>query len=477
MTAALNDLSIAQAGAMLRSGALTAVGLAQQTLDRVAALDPALHAFITVTADRAMADAAAADAAFARGEDKGPLHGIPYGLKDIIDTRGIRTTCHSKLLVDHVPQADAHCQTLLARGGGVLVGKLATHEFAMGGPSFDLPFPPARNPWNLEHTPGGSSSGAGAAVAAGLLRTAIGSDTGGSIRLPAGYCGVVGLKPTYGLVSRRGAWPLSYTLDHVGPLSWSVEDCALTMQVIAGHDPADPASAPAGRHDFAAGLDRGVAGLRIGYPRQFHAGVGEAAAETVAALDAAAGRLARLGAIVEDVRLPDYELFNAASRVIISAECFAVHEKDLRERPLDYGRLGHERLVLGAFVTGADYVQAMRVRRELAIVLNREVLQRHDALIMASTLTPAPRFADISSTAPTVWPIRMSPFNLTGNPALSVPNGFSAGGLPLSLQIVGRLFDEATVLRIGRAHEMALGSDRRPPLSAVDAPEGEAAIA
>ncbi|MBX3578920.1 MAG: amidase [Rhizobiaceae bacterium] len=456
MTEALHELSIAEAGALLRDGSLTSVALTRHTLDRIAERDPAIRAFITITPERALADAAAADAAIARGEDLGPLHGIPYGLKDIFDTAGIRTTCHSKLLVDHVPDTDAYCQTLLRRGGGVLVGKLATHEFAMGGPSFDLPFPPARNPWNVAHTPGGSSSGSAAAVAAGLLRTAMGSDTGGSIRLPAGYCGVVGLKPTYGLVSRRGVYPLSYTLDHAGPLARTVEDCALTLAVVAGHDADDPASAAGAAANFTRDLKRGVEGLRIGFVRHFHADAGEAAAETVAALEAAADRLARLGAVVEEVRLPDYALFNAASRIIISAECFAVHEKNLRERPLDYGRLGHERLVLGAFVSGADYVQAMRVRRELAIVLNLEVLARFDALILASTLTPAPRFADISSTAPTVWPIRMSPFNLTGNPALSVPNGLSSSGLPLSMQIVGRPFDDATVLRVGHAHETSL---------------------
>jgi aspartyl-tRNA(Asn)/glutamyl-tRNA(Gln) amidotransferase subunit A len=225
-TKPFHELSIAEAGAALRSGAVTSAALTEHALARIAALDGALNSFITVTAERARADAAAADAAFEAGIDAGPMQGVPYALKDIYDTAGIRTTCHSKLLVDNVPAADSVVAAKLKAGGGVLLGKLSTHEFALGGPSFDLPFPPARNPWNPEHIPGGSSSGSGAAVAAGICRMAMGSDTGGSIRGPAAYCGTVGLKPTYGLVSRRGVFPLSYTLDHCGPLSWTVEDAA-----------------------------------------------------------------------------------------------------------------------------------------------------------------------------------------------------------------------------------------------------------
>ena len=270
-TKPLHELSIAEAGAALRSGTVTSTALTEHALARIAALDGALDAFITVTAERARADAAAADAAFEAGIDAGPMQGVPYALKDIYDTAGIRTTCHSKLLVDNVPAADSVVAAKLKAGGGVLLGKLSTHEFALGGPSFDLPFPPARNPWNPEHIPGGSSSGSGAAVAAGICRMAMGSDTGGSIRGPAAYCGTVGLKPTYGLVSRRGVFPLSYTLDHCGPLSWTVEDAALTMEVITGYDPLDPASADVPKPDFRRGLDWGVSGLRIAMPRHFFA--------------------------------------------------------------------------------------------------------------------------------------------------------------------------------------------------------------
>ena len=240
MTTPLHELSIAEAGRQLRAGTLSSTILTQHALSRIASLDPLLHAFVLVTRERALADAARADREIKSGIDKGPMHGIPYALKDIYATAGIRTTCHSKLLIDNVPAEDCVVEAKFRAGGAVLLGKLATHEFALGGPSFDLPFPPARNPWNLDHFTGGSSSGSGAAVAAGLVRVAMGSDTGGSIRGPAFYCGTVGLKPTYGLVSRRGVFPLSYTLDHCGPLSWTVEDAALTMQVIAGYDPLDP---------------------------------------------------------------------------------------------------------------------------------------------------------------------------------------------------------------------------------------------
>ena len=227
----LFELSIAEVGRKLRDGSITSLALTEDALARIIAIDPALNSFITVTADRARADAAAADAEFAKGIDNGPMQGVPYALKDIYDTAGIRSACHSKLRADNVPAADSVVETKFKAQGGVLLGKLATHEFALGGPSFDLPFPPARNPWNREHIPGGSSSGSGAAVAAGLVRMAMGSDTGGSIRGPAAYCGAIGLKPTYGLVSRRGVFPLSTTLDHCGPLSWTVEDSAIALQV------------------------------------------------------------------------------------------------------------------------------------------------------------------------------------------------------------------------------------------------------
>ncbi|ATR22134.1 Amidase [Roseomonas mucosa] len=456
--AKLEDLSIAEAGAKLRDGSLTSATLTRHALDRIAKLDGALHAFVLVTEERALEDAARADAELAAGTDHGPMHGIPYALKDIYDTAGIRTTCHSKLLIDNVPGRDSVVAAKLASGGGVLLGKLATHEFAMGGPSFDLPFPPARNPWNTGHITGGSSSGSGAAVAAGMVRMAMGSDTGGSIRGPAAYCGTVGLKPTYGLISRRGVFPLSYTLDHCGPLTRSVEDAAITTELLAGFDPLDPASADKPKADLRSGLEDGVAGLRIGMPRNLYRDAEGLSPEVYDAIERVGQALEAAGAIVEEVTLPDYALFNACGRVILTAEAFAIHEKDLRERPEDYGELFLMRIVTGAAISSADYIQAQRLRRELSLAVNREALKTYDVLLTACALGPAPAFADCPPDRPVFWPIQSMPFNVTGNPALSMPAGLSASGLPLSAQLVGRPFDEATLLRVGRAVEKATAS-------------------
>ncbi len=451
--------SIAAMGRQLRAGQTTAEALARAALDRVAAQDGALHAFITLTADRALADARRADAAFAAGRDGGPFQGIPYALKDIYDTGGIRTTCHSKLRQDVVPAADCVVAAKLAAAGGVLLGKLATHEFAIGGPSFDLPFPPARNPWNLEHFTGGSSSGSGAAVAAGLVRMAMGSDTGGSIRGPAAYCGTVGLKPTYGRVSRRGVFPLSFTLDHTGPLTRSVEDAAITLQAIAGYDALDPASADETVDDYLGGLEDGVRGLRIGVPRAFFAGAAAATPDMLAAFDRTVALLRDAGAVVEDVALPDYALFAVCGRVILTAEAYAVHEADLRSRLADYGAITQQRLVLGATITAADLVQALRTRRVLVDAVDG-VLRRYDVLLTACALAEAPRFDAVPDpNRSAIAPMQTIPFNVTGHPALSVPAGLGAGGLPLAVQVVGRPFDEATTLRVGRTIERATGWD------------------
>ncbi|HTW70535.1 MAG TPA: amidase, partial [Acetobacteraceae bacterium] len=364
------NLSIAGMGAALRSGEVTAEQLARDALTRVAARDPALHAFVLVTESRALDDARRADQELRAGRDRGPMHGIPYALKDIYDTSGIRTTCHSKLRIDHVPDQDSVVAAKLRDAGGVLLGKLATHEFAIGGPSFDLPFPPARNPWNTEHITGGSSSGSGTAIAARMVRMAMGSDTGGSIRGPAAWCGLVGIKPTYGRVSRRGVFPLSWTLDHCGPLTRSVEDAAITLQVLAGHDPQDAASADVPVPDYRAGLDRGVGGLRIGVPRAFFAAAPAVTPEVLGAIDRTITLLRGAGASVEDVQLPDYALFAAAGRVIMMPEAFAIHEADMQTRLMDYGEITANRFVLGAAVTAVDYINALRARRELTDAVN-----------------------------------------------------------------------------------------------------------
>ncbi len=454
-------VSIAEAGRRLRAGKTTAAALTGEALERIAACNGHVHAFVRVTKDRALADAARADAELAAGKDRGPLHGIPYGLKDIYDTAGIASTCHSRLRLENVPAADSVVAARFAAAGGVLLGKLATHEFAIGGPSFDLPFPPARNPWNLEHFTGGSSSGSGAAIAAGLLRLASGSDTGGSIRGPAAYCGTVGLKPTYGRVSRRGVFPLSYTLDHCGPLARSVEDTAIAMQVMAGHDAEDPGSAERPVPDYRAGLEAGVRGLRIGVPRGFFAAAPALTDEAGAAIERTAGLLRDAGAEVVDVTLPDHALFAAANRVILLAEAFAVHEQDLRHRLGDYGRKTVERIVPGAAITAADLVQAGRIRRMLADAVNR-ALGPCQALLTACSLAPAPRLDQPADPRAACSPLQTGAFNLTGHPAMSVPVGLSGTGLPLSVQLVGRPFDEAMLLRVGRAIERLTGWEDIP---------------
>jgi aspartyl-tRNA(Asn)/glutamyl-tRNA(Gln) amidotransferase subunit A len=468
-TRSLYELSLAEAGDGLRRGEVTALALVEDALARIAAIDPEIGSFILVTTERALDDAARADRELADGIDRGPLHGIPYALKDIYATAGIPTTCNSRLRVDHVPTADAAVEARLRSGGAVLLGKLNTHEFALGGPSFDLPFPPARNPWNTMHFTGGSSSGCGAAVAAGLVRLALGSDTGGSIRSPACHCGVVGLKPTYGLVSRRGVYPLSYALDHSGPMAWNVEDAAVAMNVIAGYDPLDPSSVEVEIPDYTADLGVGIEQLRIGYARSLFDTAAGVSPEVLSAMDGVAQTLARLGAHVEEVVLPDFDVLKACGRLIMIAEAYAIHEDDLRTRPYDYARYTYQRMIAGAAISAADLTQAFRLRRELTVMLNADVLRRYDALITTTGIAPAARLDEF----PLDWPppsavvaVQTAPFNVTGNPALAIPIGFSESGLPLGMQIVGRLFDERTVFRIGAAFEAVAGvTNRRPPIA------------
>ena len=310
----------------------------------------------------------------AAGRARGVLHGIPIGLKDIYKTRGVRTTAGSRRYLDHVPDEDAETWTRLRNAGAILLGKQETHEFAIGGPDFTLPFPPARNPWNTAHYPAGSSSGSAVAVAAGLCAGAMGSDTGGSIRGPAAYNGIVGLKPTYGRVSRRGVFPLSYTLDHCGPLTRTVEDCAIMMQALAGYDPEDPASADVPVPDYRAALAKRLDGLTIGVIRHFHetdavAAFGADSAPSpayVAAFDAACRTLESLGARLVDLQLSPLIDYLDANRLIMLAEAYALHETDFRERPHLLGHHMFARIGLGAFLSAADYVEAMRQRRELA---------------------------------------------------------------------------------------------------------------
>jgi aspartyl-tRNA(Asn)/glutamyl-tRNA(Gln) amidotransferase subunit A len=452
--------TIRELGARYRRRELSPVEVTQALLARIAKLDPVLHAFVTVTADRALADARAAEAALGRGDSR-PLLGIPVAHKDIYCTRGIRTTGGSALLADWVPDEDATCVRRWQEAGTVLLGKLITHEFALGIQFPGHRFPAARNPWNLDHIPGGSSSGTGAALAAGLVAGATGSDTGGSIRGPAAFCGLAGLKPTYGRASRAGVLTLSWTLDHTGPLARTVEDCAYLMQPLAGHDPADPASSRAPVDDYVAALGPDVRGLRIGVPRNyFFEGIDP---EVERAFEEALATLRRLGAEVRDVRIPSMDATHSFLLIML-AEAYAYHERDLRERPELYGDVLRERLQAGALVTGAEYMQAQRIRARTCAE-TAAVLREVDLLATPTTPRPATPFALAHDPEFGFPRSNMPPFNVTGLPTLALPCGFSTAGLPLSLQLSGRPFQEATVLRAGHAYEQATTwHTRRPPM-------------
>ncbi len=460
--AELHWLSVAEAAHAIAHKELSPVELTQALLDRIGKLDPKLNTFIQLDGDAALAAAQSAETEIMAGRPRGALHGVPVGIKDIIDVAGLPTTCHSKVLEGSLATADAVCVGKLRGAGAIVLGKLSTHEFAIGGPSFDLPWPPARNPWNPNHHPGGSSSGSGSGVSAGLFPMALGSDTGGSVRNPASCCGIVGMKPTYGLVSRRGVFPLSFTLDHVGPMTRTVEDNALMLEAIAGHDPLDPGSAPAKTGHYRSKLDISIRDLRVGFVRHFHETDTPADPEVTAGLQHVARGLQALGAEVRDVTLPTLGEFGAVNRVILQSEAWSVHAKWLRERPGDYGQLARRRLMAGAFYAAGDYVHAQRRRKEM-IAEVEAVLREHDVLLCASSMDPACRIDNPAEVERTYPRQARTPFNTTGHPALAMMSGLSKAGLPLSVQFVGRYFDEATIYQVARAWERSAGTDKKHP--------------
>jgi aspartyl-tRNA(Asn)/glutamyl-tRNA(Gln) amidotransferase subunit A len=463
-------LSLTEAGDLVRRRELSPVEYVEALLARAEELEPGLSSFIRMMPDDALAAARAAAAEIQAGGWKGPLHGMPYALKDNIDYAGVPTTAHSRILAGNVADSDAFVTSRLRGAGAVCLGKLALHEFAIGGPSFDLPWPPARNPWNPRHHPGGSSSGSGAAVAAGLVPAALGTDTAGSVRNPASMCGIVGMKPTYGLVSRAGVVPLSFSLDHVGPMTRTVEDNAILLGVVAGHDAADPGSADTAAVDYRSSLRRGIKGTRIGYVRHFHdVDVAGADAEMVASLDAAAELLRDCGADVDELVLEPLAQYESVQRVIQMAEAYSVHQRWLRDRPGEYGALGRRRLLAGAFISGGDYVTAARHRRRMVDAFAAATTDL-DAVICASSMEPAAEISDADEVARTYPRQARLVFNLLGNPALALPTGFSTSGLPLAMQIVGKPFAESTVLRVAFAYEQAAGWTSRRPSCSVDPP-------
>jgi aspartyl-tRNA(Asn)/glutamyl-tRNA(Gln) amidotransferase subunit A len=363
-----------------------------------------------------------------------------------------------------VPTQDAFTVRKWAEAGTVMLGKLATHEFAFGGPSFDLPWPPARNPWNTDHFTAGSSSGTGAAVAAGLILGGTGSDTGGSIRGPAALCGIAGIKPTYGLSSRAGILPLAHTLDHAGTMAWTAEDCALLLQAMAGHDPADPASALRPVADFSADLHKGAKGLRIGVVRHFFESDQQVSDATLAGINSALDFFRAEGAQVRDITLSPLADYHAPGYLIMLSEAFTLHAPWLRTRFGDYAEMFRDRVATAALISGFDLMQAQRRRRLLCQEL-AAAMEGLDILVTATASGEAPRIADVPKWTSMERPGFVMPFSLTGVPAMSVCTGFGAGGLPVAMQLVGKPFTEPTLFRAAHAYDRATEWRKRRPLA------------
>ena len=450
-------LTMREAGQLMRSRQLSPVELLRACQDRIEATDDRLHSFVTMMNDEAMEQARTAEAEMLQGNYRGPLHGIPFALKDLYDTAGTRTTSGSYVDLERVPTVDATTTARLKEAGGILVGKLAMHEFALGGPDWSTPFEPARNPWNLDHITGGSSSGTGSAVASGQVMGGLGSCTGGSIRGPASYCGIVGIKATYGRVSRAGVVTLSWSQDHAGPMTWNVEDSAYMLQAIAGHDPKDPTSSRAPVPDYSASLREGIKGVTIGLPRHYFFDPDPSVSpETVAVVEKAVAELEGLGASIREVSLPSLDYVRAANSVIMVSEAYAYHEPNLKTIPEKFGDIVRSRFRTGGLLSAGDYLQAQRVRkwarREFA-----EVMKTVDFLVTPTMTTPAPAFEGYDPTSTVRGRSFTAPFNVTGLPAISVPCGFTEAGLPVGMQIAGKPFDEPGVFQAAYTYQQHAG--------------------
>lgn len=455
------DMTLHEAAVGLRERRFSSEELTRASLERVAAVDGRIGAFLQVTADAALEDARAADHAFATGRPTTPLTGVPVGIKDIIDTAAVRTTANSRTWRDRVPERDATVVTRLRRSGAVRLGKLQTNEFAIGRPGDGDLRPPPRNPWRLDRTTGGSSSGPAAALAARMCFAAIGTDTGGSIRAPASHCGVVGLKPTVGRVSRAGVAMLSWTLDHVGPMARSVRDVALVLGQIAGHDARDRHSARHPVPDYEQPMAAGVDGLRIGVPDDYLDTL-TVGAEVLASFRAAVEALRRAGANVEPVSLPTPPL-SAVLDPIVLTEAASIHHRRMADGE-PYGHGFRERMGLGLAYSGVEYAQALRARAQLIDGMKR-VMERVDLLAMPTMAdTAPPHDVDID----TVRSPFTGPFNVSGQPAISLPCGLDGDGMPIGLMLVGRWFEEGTVLGAAHLWEQVRGPIGSPAL--VDGP-------
>jgi len=467
----MTDGSLAELAAAIRAGRLSPVELTEDCLRRIERLDGRLRAFITVDPAGARATARAREAEARAGRLRGPLHGIPLAYKDLCAIRGLPTSCGTGTDEYFLAERDATAVSRLAEAGAITLGKLNLSELALGPFGDNAHRGDVQNPWRPGHVAGGSSSGSGAAVAAHLALGALGTDTGGSIRLPAACCGIVGLKPTYGRVSRAGVMPLSWSLDHVGPMARTVRDAAVLLGLIAGHDGHDATSSRRALPDYAAALDRPIAGLRVAVPEHYYwDGV---APEVDGAVRAAISALAELGARVDERELPDPRLLVDVANIIARCESAAVHGRLVREQPHALQPAVRARLEVGFHLSAYDYLQATRLRARLTRTFVRDVFADADVLAMPTIPEPAPTLESVKAGSTEEIVRRMGrfsrltrPWNALGLPALSVPCGFSAAGLPIGLQLVGRPFDEATVLRVGHAYEQAAGWwRRRPPLA------------
>ncbi len=438
---------------LIRRQSISPVEVTRDCLARVEKWSPALNAFITITSESALAEARAAEEEIKSGKWRGPLHGIPIGLKDLIDTRCVRTTAASALFKDRVPAEDAEIVVRLKKAGTVLIGKQNLHEFAYGGSSIVSHFGEVRNPWNLAHVTGGSSGGSAAAVAAGLGYGAIGTDTAGSVRLPAACCGVVGFKPTYGRVSTRGVIPLSWSLDHVGPITTTVADAAILVHVIAGHDRKDINSADVSSRDYVAALQRAPDTLRVGIPRSFF--FDDLDREISAAIDEAIAVITKLSAGMREITLPV-----STDRTVQTAESYAYHAESLAKTPELYQPETMRRIRAGASVSAADYIHR-RLELEESRRAIASVFDNVDLLVAPTTPIPPPSIAELKENPQLLRPREIlmlrntRPVNVWGLPAISVPCGFTATGLPVGLQIIGPHWREDLVLQLAYAYEQA----------------------
>ncbi|MDT7657580.1 MAG: aspartyl-tRNA(Asn)/glutamyl-tRNA(Gln) amidotransferase subunit [Pseudonocardiales bacterium] len=446
-------LTVKDAAAALRAGSLSSVQLTEGFLNRISAQNESLGAFVTVSGESALKAAEAADSDFAAGVDRGPLQGIPLAVKDIIATDDAPTTANSRVLDPEWGKGvDAPVVARLRAAGTVVLGKTTTSEFAIGLPDPDKGFPIPRNPWNLDHTPAGSSSGTGIAVAAGLALGGLGTDTGGSVRGPAAQNGHTGLKVTFGRVPKNGVAPLGYTLDSVGPMARSAYDCAVMLEVMAGYDPGDPYAAQVPIPKYSELLTGDVQGLRVGVPMPYFYDSPEVTDEVRTAVFAALDILKGSGAETSDVVVPYAEQAKNANHITLVAEGYAYHRNNLVNRWNDYGRYTRRALVRGAFLTAGDYTQAQRFRSFFRRAL-AELFVSYDVLITPTWPTPAPRSDEMSPELQLRNVSFTGPWNLAGLPALAVPCGFSSSGLPLSMQIIGKPFAEGTVLKVADAYQ------------------------